>query len=55
MNGTERKKRSRIAERLGLVAAPRGFVAPDKVPAIARMIKDANAEIEFIMKEGSKK
>ena len=35
MNATERKQKSRAAEKLGLVAAPRGYVTADH----AKMLK----------------
>ena len=46
MNGTERKAKSRIAEKIGLVAAPRGYVSPSVAEAINVFIKAANELIQ---------
>ena len=42
MNGTQRKAKSRIAARLGLVAAPSGYVAPDEAEWMRDRVTEAN-------------
>ena len=42
MNGTQRKAKSRIAARLGLVAAPTGYVTPDEAYWIYERVTEAN-------------
>ena len=54
MNATERKKRSRIAERLGLVATPRGYVTPQAANVIQLDIDQGNERINAEMKEPKK-
>ena len=54
MNATERKKRSRIAERLGLVAAPRGYVTLADAITMKYWIELSAKEIDAEMKEPKK-
>ena len=49
MNGTERKAKSRIAARLGLVAAPSGYVGPEAAVIIAMHITRADRLIKAEM------
>ena len=45
MNSTQSKAKSRIAAKLGLVAAPRGYVTPDEAYWIRSWTDQSNAEI----------
>ena len=45
MNATERKQKSRAAEKLGLVAAPRGYVTPYMHRVMATNIKIRDDQI----------
>lgn len=46
MNGTQRKAKSRIAEKLGLVAAPRGYVTEYRLKTINQWIDEAESLIQ---------
>ena len=49
MNGTERKAKSRIAAKLGLVAAPSGYVTPIVAEAMILCITRADRLIKAEM------
>ena len=49
MNGTQRKAKSLIAAKLGLVAAPRGYVTPDEAEWMRDRVTDANKLIAYEM------
>ena len=54
MNATERKQKSRAAEKLGLVAAPRGYVTASVAAQVSQIIETYGEVIAAHIK-GAKK